>query len=568
MFYVTIDDIFVTILLAYIVFTTFFFFFKKVLTAKYYSLISAIFLSLLVVILLFLLKNLLYNSISYYFGTEGLFLNKYLINFYLSFALNPLTYSFVLLVCVIGLATNIYILNYFRGEADENTFVFWINAFIISMLFLVLAANFFTLFLGWELIGLTSFFLINFWQAKRSTLKSSFKAFSFNLVSDLFLLTAFVSFYYYSGTTDCETFFSLLRTSDGQLTQNISTGAVFLILCCAIKSVQFLGHLWLPDSMEAPVPASSLIHSATLVSAGIYLLCKFSVVFILLDWVFVMFFIGAFTAAYGAIVASAQTDVKKLLAYSTMSHCGFLWVLANIGSMGVVSLYLFLHGLFKASTFYCAGSFIRAYGTQDNRWMGNGATYYRGDTLLFVLSALNLAGLPFSLGILYKSLFFKMLLISNFSYVCLGLLVVGMLGSVVYFFRLIFYTCFDFLKSVKNLSVSSLLSNLNKLQPLNIVSANNIVAVTLLFFFSAVIVYYFYWFLNVNVLDFGLQTASSQPTSLFFLNLEKIYITYIILFYFLYILILLVLLLLFYRANSYAFQLSSITVIMLILIFF
>ena len=119
--------------------------------------------------------------------------------------------------------------------------------------------------------------------------------------------------------------------------------------------------------MEAPVPASSLIHSATLVSAGIYLICKFNILYVLSGWVNALIFVGALSAAYGGVVAAAQTDLKKLLAYSTMSHCGFLWVLASSGDFFITVLYLFLPGIFKASSFYCAGSFIRMYGTQDSR---------------------------------------------------------------------------------------------------------------------------------------------------------------------------------------------------------
>ena len=128
--------------------------------------------------------------------------------------------------------------------------------------------------------------------------------------------------------------------------------------------------------MEAPVPASALIHSATLVSAGIFVLLRFKFLLIEANFLYVIIVIGSFTAAYGGVVAAAQTDVKKLLAYSTMSHCGFLYMLVGFGDEYITISYLFLHGLFKAMTFYCVGSFIRFYGTQDTRYMGGGAQLY------------------------------------------------------------------------------------------------------------------------------------------------------------------------------------------------
>lgn len=128
--------------------------------------------------------------------------------------------------------------------------------------------------------------------------------------------------------------------------------------------------------MEAPVPASSLIHSATLVSAGVYLLLRFFPVILYSELQNVILFSGALTCAYGGLVAAAQTDMKKLLAYSTMSHCGFLYVLISFNNEYITVLYLFLHGLFKAGTFFCVGSFIRLYGTQDSRLMGGAHQFF------------------------------------------------------------------------------------------------------------------------------------------------------------------------------------------------
>ena len=157
--------------------------------------------------------------------------------------------------------------------------------------------------------------------------------------------------------------------------------------------------------MEAPVPASALIHSATLVSAGIFLLLRFQELIFVSNLNNFLITLGFITAAYGGCVAASQTDVKKLLAYSTMSHCGFLFSTVGLFDFYITILYLFLHGFFKASTFYCVGSFVRLYKTQDTRLMGSGQHFFFGDSILLILCAANLCGLPLTIGAIYKLYF-------------------------------------------------------------------------------------------------------------------------------------------------------------------
>ncbi len=363
----------------------------------------------------------------------------------LSFLLDPLSFCFSLLVVTIGLGTNLYTLNYFKYEAGENSFVLLLNWFIYSMLCLVFANNLFTLFLGWELIGLTSFFLINFWTRRRGTLKSSFKAFIFNKISDCFLFIFIILVWYLTSESDLT---SIILTFDTTVALShpylYHLGAFSLIFCASIKSAQLIGHLWLPDSMEAPVPASALIHSATLVSAGLYLLLRFGSLLHLLNLYPVLIGLGAITAAYGGVVAASQTDVKKLLAYSTISHCGFLYVCVGLQNDSLVIIYLFLHGIFKALTFFCVGSFIRVSGSQDTRQMGVLSRYLPVDTVFLIFCAGNLGGLPFTFGYLYKQLFMIYLMTSPLSSISIvGLCFIGMLASLVYTFRLVYYLAFD-----------------------------------------------------------------------------------------------------------------------------
>lgn len=219
--------------------------------------------------------------------------------------------------------------------------------------------------------------------------------------------------------------------------------AVCLFMCTLFKSAQFIGHLWLPDSMEAPVPASALIHSATLVSAGIYLLLRFTPIIILNNLHIAAILIGALTAAYGGVVSASQTDMKKLLAYSTVSHCGFLFVTIGTEIYAASIIYLFLHGLFKALTFFCAGSFIRVAGSQDTRHMGALSRILPTDTVFLLICIFNLGGLPFSMGYLYKNTLMAAVINTNMSVLVVGLCVIGLLTSLVYSYRLVYYSAFD-----------------------------------------------------------------------------------------------------------------------------
>jgi NADH:ubiquinone oxidoreductase subunit 5 (subunit L)/multisubunit Na+/H+ antiporter MnhA subunit len=195
--------------------------------------------------------------------------------------------------------------------------------------------------------------------------------------------------------------------------------------------------------MEAPVPASALIHSATLVSAGIYLLLRFTPLVNITDVHFLIIAIGSITAAYGGVVSASQTDMKKLLAYSTISHCGFLFVTIGTQTYAASIIYLFMHGLFKASTFFCAGSFIRVAGSQDTRNMGGLGRILPVDTALLIICAFNLGGLPFSFGYLYKSALINSLLTCPNQFISLGFCILGLLSSVVYVYRLVYYSAFD-----------------------------------------------------------------------------------------------------------------------------
>ncbi len=501
---------------------------------------------------LMLALNTLFLGEWLYVGFDSFTLFNNIIDLSLAFGLTPLSYSFSLLVVVIGLATNIYILNYFKNEADEGGFIFWINSFVVSMLILVLSNNFFTLFLGWELIGFTSFFLINFWQSRRGTLKSSFKAFSFNLVSDLFLLGALVIFYQLTSTTDISTFLYLISWG-GLYQESLINFAIFLLIGCAsIKSVQLVGHLWLPDSMEAPVPASALIHSATLVSAGIYLLARFNLVLVLYNWMPCLTLLGAVTAAYGGVVAASQTDMKKLLAYSTMSHCGFLMILVSFSNFSVLIIYLFLHGLYKASTFFCAGSFIRVFGSQDTRVMGGGQRLFLGDTILLLLCAGNLCGLPLTMGVLYKTFFLKLMLFQPVGLLSAGFMILGMLMGAVYFYRLVYYSAFDIAKWTNLGLYTGLEANSTTFsEEGNFLNKNHLIGVSIILSFGLYVYVIFNWITGWGHLEYDMGLYNGFVPGYLFGLVNDFYSAYLIYFYAVYLIIFLAIFLLSWRSQYY-----------------
>lgn len=424
--------------------------FRKEVTYKGLFFTVGFLWSVVTACLVLILGDILLRSLSTELTITICSINWFSLDCSLCFRVDMLSYFFVLLVTVIGLATNFYILNYMKYEAQEDIFALLINWFMFSMIVLLLSNNLFTLFLGWESIGLSSFFLINFWNNRRGTVKSSFKAFFFNKISDVFLFLFIVGINY---CTSLNNLF-LINSKVSFFINNLSSFYFFvafsLFLCTLFKSAQLLGHLWLPDSMEAPVPASALIHSATLVSAGIYLLLRFYPIIDTLSLTIYIKLIGVITAAYGGLVAASQTDMKRLLAYSTISHCGFLFVTVGCGMFNVSLIYLFLHGLFKAATFFCAGSFIRVAGHQDTRLMGCTGRILPLDTITLIICSFNLGGLPFSFGYLYKSVFLVSLLNTNAIIFIFGFCLLGLLSSVVYTFRLVYYSAFDVLKDHVN----------------------------------------------------------------------------------------------------------------------
>jgi NADH-quinone oxidoreductase subunit L len=307
-------------------------------------------------------------------------------------------------------------------------------------------------------------------MCKVSTLKAAFKAYSFNKASDLFLFFAILLVFNLTYTLDIPTFISYVHVYENFVINFIieinylELISLFLVGAAFIKSAQFGAHIWLPDSMEAPVPASALIHSATLVSAGIYLLLRFSALFELSQLTMgLIAVVGSLTAFYGGVVSMYQSDIKRILAYSTISHCGFLMVLYTTGIMEYVVLYLYVHGFFKATVFLSVGNIIRfCKNNQDFKRMGLFYKYLPFDCFASFICLINLSGLPFTFGFYIKHLLF-IGLNSNFIlyYFVLINCLLGALTGLFYSYRLFYYVFFDIKKAKKKQYFSAISNILN-----------------------------------------------------------------------------------------------------------
>lgn len=437
---------------------------------------------------------------------------------YFDVFIDCVSYSFMFLTLTIAVFVYIYTFSYFRYEPNVERLLLLINCFVISMICLVTSGNLFVLFLGWEMIGLTSFFLINFWSTRISTLKAAFKAFVFNKFSDVSLLIAIFIIFFCINDINIVSFNSQISYYNN-FYLNISNNEIplieiisfFLITCSFIKSAQFGFHIWLPDSMEAPVPASALIHSATLVSAGVFVLLRFTSLFeYSLYSYYITPIVGSFTAFFGGLCSSYQSDIKKILAYSTISHCGFLMVCYSTYIPEFTILYLYIHGFFKAAVFLCVGNIIRfSRNYQDFRKMGGFWKYLPFECFSSFICLINLCGLPFSIGYYIKHLLLIGVYMNNYFLIFIFLNILGgAIFGLVYSYRLFYYVFFDFKKAKKIIYLQSNRNNFKSSFYTNTTLASNISISLLIITAYIVSLYMLSIFLNKSSLGDGLDVYS------------------------------------------------------------
>jgi NADH-quinone oxidoreductase subunit L len=316
---------------------------------------------------------------------------------------DPLSAAFVLLITGVGSLIHVYSIGYMANDPARRRFFAYLNLFVAAMLLLVLGNSFVALYVGWEGVGLASYLLIAFWYTRPAAATAAKKAFIMNRVGDVGLALAIFVMFAQLGTTDYSGVFAEVGTLAGG---TITAIGLLLLLGACGKSGQFPLQAWLPDAMEGPTPVSALIHAATMVTAGVYLIARSAPIYDLTPTArTVVLAIGALTLLIGAIAGCAYDDIKKVLAYSTVSQIGYMFLAVGLGPAGYVAglAHLFAHGFFKAGLFLGAGSVMHAMDDQvDMRRFGG---LWRKLPITFVtfgLGYLALIGFPFLSGYFTK----------------------------------------------------------------------------------------------------------------------------------------------------------------------
>jgi NADH-quinone oxidoreductase subunit L len=347
----------------------------------------------------------------------------------------------LILVAGVSFLVQVYSLGYLADEppASLGRYYTYQSLFAFSMMGLVLAPNFIQLYVFWELVGLCSYLLIGYWYQRPEAARAAVKAFWTTKAGDVGLLIGIVLLWRQAGTFD---FTRLLQLVDSQALPLAGLGVItFCIYLGAVgKSAQFPLHVWLPDAMEGPTPVSALIHAATMVTAGVYLLTRTIWLFRLTpDVLAVVGWVGAFTALLAATLACVQSDIKRVLAYSTVSQLGYMMAAIGAGFAGAGFLHLLTHGVFKALLFLAAGAVIHAVGTNDIFAMGGLGRQMPQTLIVFVVGALSLSGVPLFAGFFSKEEILGAVLAGGLTVPFLMLVLAAFLTGF-YMFRVIFIT--------------------------------------------------------------------------------------------------------------------------------
>jgi NADH-quinone oxidoreductase subunit L len=310
---------------------------------------------------------------------------------------DTLTSVMLVVVTSVSALVHIYSIGYMKKDPYQYRFFSYLSFFTFAMLMLVTSNNFLQLFFGWEGVGLASYLLIGFWYEKPSANSAAMKAFVVNRVGDFGLMLGIATLYFATGSVNFEEVFSLSNDLDNTI---INLSCLLLFIGAMGKSAQLFLHTWLPDAMEGPTPVSALIHAATMVTAGVFLIARCSPLFEQSEIISsLIIFIGSSTAFFAASVGLVQNDIKRIIAYSTCSQLGYMFVALGVGAYQIAIFHLFTHAFFKALLFLGSGSVIHALsGEQDIRKMGGLAKLIPFTWLFMIIGTLALTGAPFLSG--------------------------------------------------------------------------------------------------------------------------------------------------------------------------
>ncbi len=372
------------------------------------------------------------------------------IRFEIGFLVDSLTALMMVVVTFVSLMVHIYTIGYMHEDDGYQRFFAYINLFTFAMLMLVMANNFLQLFFGWEAVGVVSYLLIGFWFKKDSAVKANLKAFLVNRIGDFGFLLGIGAILLYMGSLDYAEVFAATPAVEGQ-TISILGGMewqvmTFICICLFIgamgKSAQVPLHVWLPDSMEGPTPISALIHAATMVTAGIFMVARLSPMFeasvTALSFILI---IGAITALFMGLVGIVQNDIKRVIAYSTLSQLGYMTVALGVSAYSVAIFHLMTHAFFKALLFLAAGSVIIAlHHKQDMRQMGGLSKYMPITAATAWIGSLALIGFPFFSGFYSKDLIIEAVKLADRPGVAFATFAVyaGVLITALYSFRMLY----------------------------------------------------------------------------------------------------------------------------------
>lgn len=368
--------------------------------------------------------------------------------------IDPLTTIMMMTVTIVSACVHIYTIGYMHGDPGYARFFSYISAFTFSMLVLVMGNSFFTLFFGWEAVGLFSYLLIGFWFKRDSANKAAMKAFIVNRVGDFGFAIGILAVWYYFGTVDYREVFAAVPALVGSASTMHFLGweiDTITFICLALfvgamgKSGQVPLHVWLPDSMEGPTPISALIHAATMVTAGVFMVARLSPMFeyseVALSAVII---VGAITAFMCATIGLVQNDIKRVIAYSTCSQLGYMFVACGISAYSAGIFHLMTHAYFKALLFLGAGSVIHAVmANQDIRKMGQLRRYMPITYITMLLAGLALSGIPPFGGFYSKDLIIEAASVRGLGWVsdiAYYALISGVFMTAFYTFRMFFLT--------------------------------------------------------------------------------------------------------------------------------
>lgn len=426
--------------------------FSRDLTEHYSSIIANISIGISAVVSLVLLFPYLSGD-----GTsEEYFLYTWYLtgdyHFQLGFLVDSLTAIMAFIVSFISFFVHIYSITYMQKDISFKRFFIYTNFFTFSMLVIIFSNNFLQLFIGWELVGLSSYLLIGFWHKKESAIKANLKAFVVNRIGDIGLLLGVLLVFISTKSLSYDILFKNLTILTNEVVilfnyqfEIIPLIAMLLFIGAAAKSAQVPLHFWLPDSMEGPTPISALIHAATMVTAGIFMVARLSPLYDLSFYVLdVILIMGLITAFFMGIVALVQNDIKRIIAYSTISQLGYMTVALGASFYSFAIFHLLTHAFFKALLFLCAGSIIlKCHHEQNINKMG-GLRFSMPITFVtFTVAGLSLIGVPGMSGFFSKDLIIDIFKYNN-NYIIYYMLVVSIVVTTLYttkiFFKVFFGT--------------------------------------------------------------------------------------------------------------------------------